>query len=110
MDLQTAAPLLCAGVTTYSAQLADNVSRGTKVGVAGIGGLGHLAIKIAAARGAEVVAFTTSPSKVDDARRFGAKDVVVVSDAKSLSSIAARWMWSCQRSRQHTIALLTSVQ
>jgi alcohol dehydrogenase (NADP+) len=85
MDLQTAAPLLCAGVTTYSAQLADNVGPGTKIGVAGIGGLGHLAIKIAAARGAEVVAFTTSPSKVDDARRFGAKDVVVVSDAKSLS-------------------------
>jgi uncharacterized zinc-type alcohol dehydrogenase-like protein len=85
LDLKVAAPLLCAGVTTYSAMLTQKVGRGTKIGVAGIGGLGHLAIKIASARGAEVVAFTTTPSKSDDAIRFGASEVVVVDDVQKLT-------------------------
>jgi len=75
--LQDAAPLLCAGITTYSPLVTASIKKGDKVGVAGIGGLGHLAIKLAVAKGAEVYAFTTSASKVNDIRRFGAKEVVV---------------------------------
>jgi D-arabinose 1-dehydrogenase-like Zn-dependent alcohol dehydrogenase len=75
--LQDAAPLLCAGITTYSPLIKALIKEGDKVGVAGIGGLGHLAIKLAVAKGAEVYAFTTSASKVNDIRRFGAKELVV---------------------------------
>jgi alcohol dehydrogenase (NADP+)/uncharacterized zinc-type alcohol dehydrogenase-like protein len=78
IDLQYAAPLLCAGITTYSPMMQYDVKKGDKVGVVGIGGLGHMAIKIAVSKGAEVYAFTTSPSKVDDIKRFGAKEVIVV--------------------------------
>jgi alcohol dehydrogenase (NADP+)/uncharacterized zinc-type alcohol dehydrogenase-like protein len=78
IDLQYAAPLLCAGITTYSPMMQYDVKKGDKVGVIGIGGLGHMAIKIAVSKGAEVYAFTTSPSKVDDIKRFGAKEVIVV--------------------------------
>jgi alcohol dehydrogenase (NADP+) len=86
MDLKTAAPILCAGVTTYSPILAWQVKKGMTVGVAGIGGLGHMAIKLAVAKGADVIAFTTSPSKVEDLKRFGAKEIVVVDDLKKLAS------------------------
>jgi uncharacterized zinc-type alcohol dehydrogenase-like protein len=65
--------------------LTQRVGRSTRIGVAGIGGLGHLAIKIASAHGAEVVAFTTSPSKTADAIRFGASEVVVVDDLQKLT-------------------------
>src|SRR5437667_9017510 len=82
--LQDAAPLLCAGITTSSPLVTASIKKGDKVGVAGIGGLGHLAIKLAVAKGAEVYAFTTSPSKVDDIRRFGAKEVVVVDSVEKL--------------------------
>src|SRR5438552_4255476 len=82
--LQDAAPLLCAGITTYSPLVKASIKEGDKVGVAGIGGLGHLAIKLAAAKGAEVYAFTTSASKVNDIRRFGAKHVVVVDAVEKL--------------------------
>jgi alcohol dehydrogenase (NADP+)/uncharacterized zinc-type alcohol dehydrogenase-like protein len=82
--LQDAAPLLCAGITTYSPLVKASIKKGDKVGVAGIGGLGHLAIKLAAAKGAEVYAFTTSASKVNDIRRFGAKEVVVVDSVEKL--------------------------
>lgn len=78
IDLQYAAPLLCAGITTYSPMMQYDVKKGDKVGVVGIGGLGHMAIKIAVSKGAEVYAFTTSPSKVNDIKRFGAKEVIVV--------------------------------
>ena len=78
IDLQHAAPLLCAGITTYSPLMRVAVGKGDKVGVAGIGGLGHLAVKLAVSKGAEVYAFTTSPSKVDDIKGFGAKEVIVV--------------------------------
>jgi alcohol dehydrogenase (NADP+) len=85
MDLKTAAPILCAGVTTFSPILAWHVKKGMTVGVAGIGGLGHMAIKLAVAKGADVIAFTTSPSKVADIKRFGAKEVVVVDDVSKLT-------------------------
>ncbi|TNF30911.1 MAG: NAD(P)-dependent alcohol dehydrogenase [Deltaproteobacteria bacterium] len=77
ISMQEAAPLLCAGITTYSPLMQANFDIGAKVGVIGIGGLGHMAVKLAVAKGAEVYAFTTSPSKVDDIKRFGATPVVV---------------------------------
>lgn len=78
ISLQEAAPLLCAGITTYSPLMNANFKIGDKVGVAGIGGLGHLAIKLAVSKGAEVYAFTTSAEKVQDILSFGAKEVIVV--------------------------------
>jgi alcohol dehydrogenase (NADP+) len=84
IDLQYAAPLLCAGITTYSPMMQYDVKKGDKVGVVGIGGLGHMAIKIAVSKGAEVYAFTTSPSKVNDIKGFGAKEVIVVDAANKL--------------------------
>jgi alcohol dehydrogenase (NADP+)/uncharacterized zinc-type alcohol dehydrogenase-like protein len=84
MELQFAAPLLCAGITTYSPLMKIKVKKGDKVGVVGIGGLGHMAIKLAVAQGAEVYAFTTSPSKVNDIIGFGAKAGIVVDSADKL--------------------------
>jgi alcohol dehydrogenase (NADP+) len=78
IELQYAAPLLCAGITTYSPMMKYKIKKGDKVGVVGIGGLGHMAIKIAVSKGAEVYAFTTSPSKVNDIKSFGAKEVIVI--------------------------------
>ncbi len=86
ISLQDAAPLLCAGITTYSHLVKASIKKGYKVGVAGIGGLGHLAIKLAVAKGAEVYAFTTSESKVNDIRRFGAKEVIVVDSVEKLKA------------------------
>ena len=80
LDLAATAPLLCAGITTYSPLNHWNVGPGKKVGVVGIGGLGHMAVKLAKAMGAEVIVFTTSPSKFDDAKRLGADDVVLSKD------------------------------
>jgi alcohol dehydrogenase (NADP+) len=76
LDLAGAAPLLCAGITTYSPLRHWGVTKGKKVGIVGIGGLGHMGVKFAHALGAHVVAFTTSPSKKDDALRLGADEVV----------------------------------
>ena len=84
IDLQYAAPLLCAGITTYSPMMQYDVKKGDKVGVVGIGGLGHMAVKIAVSKGAEVYAFTTSPAKVNDIKGFGAKEVIVVDAADQL--------------------------
>lgn len=78
IDLKYAAPLLCAGITTYSPMMQYKVAQGDKIGIVGIGGLGHVAIKLAVSKGAEVYAFTTSPSKVADINGFGAKEVIVV--------------------------------
>jgi uncharacterized zinc-type alcohol dehydrogenase-like protein len=80
LDPAAAAPLLCAGITTYSPLRHWNVGKGTKVGIVGLGGLGHMAVKIAAAFGAEVSLFTTSPGKTADAKRLGAADVLVTRD------------------------------
>jgi uncharacterized zinc-type alcohol dehydrogenase-like protein len=82
LDLAGAAPLLCAGITTYSPLRHWRVGKGQKVGVVGLGGLGHMAVKFAHAFGAHVVLFTTSPSKTADAARLGAQEVVIsTSDA-----------------------------
>jgi alcohol dehydrogenase (NADP+) len=84
IELQYAAPLLCAGVTTYSPLMKAKFKKGDKIGVTGIGGLGHLAIKLAVSKGAEVYAFTTSASKVNDIKGFGAKEVIVVNSGEDL--------------------------
>jgi uncharacterized zinc-type alcohol dehydrogenase-like protein len=90
LPLEQAAPLLCAGVTTWSPLRRWDVGPGKVVGVAGIGGLGHMAIQLARARGAErVVALTTTPSKADAARRLGADEVVVMDDEQALAAHAA---------------------
>ncbi len=81
-DLPGVAPLLCAGVTTWSPLRHWGAGPGKKVGVVGIGGLGHMGIKLAHALGAHVVAFTTSAAKADEARRLGANEVVVTRDPK----------------------------
>jgi len=77
LDLAGVAPLLCAGITTYSPLRHWGVSEGKKVGVVGLGGLGHMGVKLAHAMGAHVVVFTTSPNKKEDALRLGADEVVV---------------------------------
>ncbi len=90
IDLKYAAPLLCAGITTYSPLMKANFQKGDKVGVAGIGGLGHLAIKLAVHKGAEVYAFTTSESKRKDILSFGAKEVIVVDSLDKLKPYAGK--------------------
>jgi uncharacterized zinc-type alcohol dehydrogenase-like protein len=77
LDLAGAGPLLCAGITTYSPMRHWGVTKGKKVGVVGLGGLGHMAVKFAHALGAHVVVFTTSPNKKEDALRLGADEVVI---------------------------------
>jgi alcohol dehydrogenase (NADP+) len=84
LDLAGAAPLLCAGITTYSPLRHWNVREGQKVGVVGLGGLGHMAVKLARAFGARVVVFTTTPGKADDAVRLGAHEVVVSRNAAEM--------------------------
>ena len=84
LKLAGAAPLLCAGITTYSPMRHWGVTKGKKVGVAGLGGLGHMGVKFAHAFGAHVVVFTTSPNKKDDALRLGADEVVVSRNADEM--------------------------
>jgi len=84
ISLQEAAPLLCAGITTYSPLMNEGFNEGDKVGVAGIGGLGHMAVKLAASKGAEVYAFTTTGDKKQDIMEFGAREVIVVDDLVKL--------------------------
>ncbi len=79
-QLASVAPLLCAGITTFSPLRYWKVKKGDKVGVVGLGGLGHMAVKLAHAIGAQVVLFTTSPGKIEDAKRFGAQEVVISKD------------------------------
>jgi len=88
LDPAGAAPLLCAGITTYSPLRHWKVGKGQKVGVVGLGGLGHMAVKLAHAFGARVVVFTTSPGKAEDAVRLGASDVVVSKDAAAMQKEA----------------------
>ncbi len=87
-QLAAVAPLLCAGITTYSPLRHWKVSAGQKVGIVGLGGLGHMGVKIAAAMGAEVYVFSTSPGKRDDAKRLGAKDLIVSKDAEAMAAHA----------------------
>lgn len=79
-----AAPLTCAGITTYSPLRHWNVGPGKKVGIAGLGGLGHMGVKFAVAMGAHVTVLTTSTSKVADAKRLGAHDVILTTDAEEM--------------------------
>jgi uncharacterized zinc-type alcohol dehydrogenase-like protein len=88
MDPAGAAPLLCAGITTYSPLREWGAGPGKKVGVVGLGGLGHMGVKLARAMGAEVVLFTTSPGKREDALRLGAHDVVVSRDPDQMAAQA----------------------
>ena len=89
IDPAEAAPILCAGVTTYAPLRQHDVGPGMKVGVAGIGGLGHMAVQLAAAMGAEVTALTTTPDKADAAKELGAAEVIVMSDQDTLDAAEA---------------------
>jgi uncharacterized zinc-type alcohol dehydrogenase-like protein len=88
LDLAGAAPLLCAGITTFSPLHHWGVTKGKKVGIVGLGGLGHMGVKFAHALGAHVVLFTTSPNKKDDALRLGADEVIVSRDANAMAKHA----------------------
>jgi len=91
LDPKGAAPLLCAGITTYSPLKHWGVSRGHKVGVVGLGGLGHMAVKIAKAMGAEVTVLSTSRKKEEDARRLGATHFIATNEDKALENAAGRF-------------------
>jgi uncharacterized zinc-type alcohol dehydrogenase-like protein len=88
LDLAGAAPLLCAGITTYSPMRHWGVTMGKKVGIVGLGGLGHMGVKFAHAFGAHTVVFTTSPNKTEDALRLGADEVVVSKNADEMKKHA----------------------
>ena len=88
MDLASAAPLLCAGITLYSPLRHWGAGPGKKVGIAGLGGLGHMGVKLAHAMGAHTVLFTTSPSKVADGKRLGADEVVLSNNAEQMAKHA----------------------
>jgi uncharacterized zinc-type alcohol dehydrogenase-like protein len=87
LDLKGAAPLLCAGITTWSPLRHWDVREGTNVGVIGLGGLGHMAIKLAKALGAHVTLFSRSPGKEQDARRLGADNVVISTDTNQMTAV-----------------------
>jgi uncharacterized zinc-type alcohol dehydrogenase-like protein len=89
--LERVAPLLCAGITTYSPIMRHGVKRGQAVGVVGLGGLGHMGVKIAASLGAVVTVFSTSPSKEKDARKLGAKKFVLSTDPKNFEALAGQY-------------------
>lgn len=89
--LDKTAPLLCAGITTYSPLKRFGVKKGMKVGVVGLGGLGHMGVKLAAAMGAEVTVFSTSPSKEKDAKKLGAKNFVLTKDPKNLETLGGKF-------------------
>src|SRR5690606_18138506 len=90
-DLAGVAPLLCAGITTYSPLKRFKVGPGQKVGIVGLGGLGHMGVKIAKAMGAEVTIFSTSPSKEADARSLGADHFVITRDPANLAPLAGTY-------------------
>jgi uncharacterized zinc-type alcohol dehydrogenase-like protein len=87
-DLPAVAPILCAGITTYSPLKHWQVGKGTKVGIVGLGGLGHMAVKLAHAMGAHVIVFTTSPQKAAEARHLGADEVVFSKEENSMNKYA----------------------
>ncbi len=89
LNLAAVAPLLCAGITTYSPIRHWGVGPNSKVGVVGLGGLGHMALKFAHSFGAHVVQFTTSESKIDDAKKLGADEVVITKDADQMAKHAS---------------------
>jgi uncharacterized zinc-type alcohol dehydrogenase-like protein len=89
LDLAAVAPLLCAGITTYSPLRHWNISKGDKVGIVGLGGLGHMGVKLAHAFGAYTVLFTTSPGKTEDAKKLGADEVVISKDPAAMEKHTA---------------------
>jgi uncharacterized zinc-type alcohol dehydrogenase-like protein len=91
LDPAAAAPLLCAGITTYSPLRHWKVGPGQRVGIVGLGGLGHMGVKLAKAMGAQVVVFTTSPSKIEDAKRLGADEVVISKDEAAMAAEAGKF-------------------
>jgi len=91
LDPAASAPLLCAGITTYSPLRHWKVGKGHKVGVVGLGGLGHMAVKFASAFGAQVTLFTTSPGKRTDAKRLGANEVVISTDEEAMKKLEKKF-------------------
>ena len=91
IDLKGAAPLLCAGITMWSPLRHWNVGKGSHVAITGLGGLGHMGLKLAKAMGAHVTLFTRSPGKEADARRLGADEVVLTSDEKQMTAATAKF-------------------
>jgi uncharacterized zinc-type alcohol dehydrogenase-like protein len=91
LDPAAAAPLLCAGITTYSPLRQWKVGKGTRVGIIGLGGLGHMGVKLAAAMGAEVTVLSTSASKQKDAQRLGAHHFAVTKDRDTFTKLAGRF-------------------
>jgi Zn-dependent alcohol dehydrogenases len=90
VDQAAFAPLLCAGVTTFSPIRRWDIESGARVGVVGLGGLGHIAVKLAVSRGADVTVFTTTPAKIADAKRLGASDAVLSTDAADMQRFAGK--------------------
>ncbi|CAD7809570.1 NADP-dependent alcohol dehydrogenase C 1 [Chryseobacterium aquaeductus] len=91
LDLAAVAPLLCAGITTWSPLRHWNVGSDSKVAVVGLGGLGHMAIKLAKGLGAEVTLFSRTPSKTEDAKQLGADHVVISTDEEQMKSVAGKF-------------------
>jgi uncharacterized zinc-type alcohol dehydrogenase-like protein len=91
LDLAATAPLLCAGITTWSPLKHWNVGKGSKVAVVGLGGLGHMAIKLAKGLGAEVTLFSRSPNKEQDAKDLGADTVIISTDDKQMQEVAGKF-------------------
>ncbi len=90
-NLAGVAPLLCAGITTYSPLKKFKVGKGQKVGIVGLGGLGHMGVKLAVSMGAEVTVFSTSPSKEEDAKKLGAHNFVVSKNADEMKPLAGQF-------------------
>jgi len=108
LNLAAAAPLLCAGITTHAPLRRAKIRAGQKVGIVGLGGLGHMGVKLAAAFGANVVVFTTSANKTDDAIRLGAHEVVNSKNDAKCRNMPARFISSSTRFPPNTISTLTS--
>lgn len=89
--LDRVAPLLCAGITTYSPLKRAKIKKGMKVGVVGLGGLGHMAVKLAKSMGAEVTVFSTSPQKESDAKKLGAKHFILTKDPKNFAAVEGKF-------------------
>jgi alcohol dehydrogenase (NADP+) len=110
LDPAGAAPLLCAGITTYSPLKHWGVTKGKKVGVVGLGGLGHMGVKFAHALGAHVVVFSTSPNKKDDALRLGANEVVISKNANEMEKHAGSFDFILDAvSADHDVAALLNL-
>lgn len=91
VNLAATAPLLCAGITTFSPMQHWRMQPGQRVGIIGLGGLGHVAVKLAVSRGADVTIFTTTPGKIADAKRLGAREAVLWSDTTAMQRLANRF-------------------